>query len=59
MKLLGVDIENKLNIEIHIGKLCKKAAGQLNAIGRINRFIDCEERKILTQSFVHYYYYYI
>ena len=53
VKLLGIDIDNKLNFETHIGKLCNKAAGQLNAIGRINRFIDCEETKILTQSFVH------
>ena len=53
VKLLGIDIDNKLNFETHIGKLCKKAAGQLNAIGRIIRFIDCEERKILTQSCVH------
>ena len=49
VKLLGIDIENKLNFETHIGKLCKKAVGQLNTIGRINRFIDCEERKILTK----------
>ena len=53
VKLLGIDIDNKPNFETHIGKLCKKAAGQLNAIGRINGVIDCEERKILTQSFVH------
>ena len=53
VKLLGIDIEHKINFETHIGKLCKKAAGQLNAICRINHFIDCEERKILTQSFVH------
>ena len=51
-KLLGVDIDYKLNFEIHIGILCKKAAGQLNAIGRTNRFIGCEERKTLIQSFV-------
>ena len=52
VKLLGIDIDYKLNFETHIGKLCKKSAGQLNAIGRIDRFIGSEERKVLIQSFV-------
>ena len=52
VKLLGIDVDYKLNFETHVGMLCKKAAGQLNAIGRMNRFIDSGDRKILIQGFV-------
>ena len=51
--LLGVDIYNKLNFNKHIGTLCKKSAGQLNAICRIKNVIGTEEIKILIQSFIY------
>ena len=50
--LLGVEIDNKLNFGKHISSLCKKAAGQLNAICRIRNAIGGEETKILIQSFI-------
>ena len=50
--LLGVEIDNKLNFGKHIRNLCKKAAGQLNAICRIRNVIGREETKILIQSFI-------
>ena len=35
VKLLGIEIDNKLSFDKHISTLCKKASNQLNAIGRI------------------------
>ena len=35
VKLLGVEIDNKLSFEKHISTLVRKASGQLNAISRI------------------------
>ena len=35
VKLLGIEIDNKLSFEQHISTLCNKASNQLNAIGRI------------------------
>ena len=52
VKLLGIDIDYKLNFGKHIGAFCKKAAGQLNAICRISRNIDFVEQKVLVESFV-------
>ena len=52
VELLGIDIDFKLNFNKYIGKLCKKAAGQLNTLGRHLHFIDFLERKALTESFV-------
>ena len=37
VKLLGVEIDNKLSFERHISTLVKKASNQLNAISRIQK----------------------
>ena len=39
VSLLGIDIDYKLNFKNHIGSLCKKAAGQLNALTRMGKNI--------------------
>ena len=52
VELLGIDIDFKLNFNKYVGKLCKKAAGQLNTLGRHLHFIDFYERKALTECFV-------
>ena len=35
IKLLGLHIDNKLNFNLHISNLCKKAAFHISAVGRI------------------------
>ena len=52
VKLLGVEIDNKLNFEQHINRICKSAANQLNAVIRLKRFSGFPERKALVNSFV-------
>ena len=52
VKLLGITIDNKLNFEEHISELCKKASMQLNAISRLHRFIDKEQKEALMNSFI-------
>ena len=52
VNLLGIDIDFKLNFNKHIGSLCKKAAGQLNAICRMGKHVGENEKKVLIQSFV-------
>ena len=53
VKLLGIEIDNKLCFEQHISTLCKKASNQLNAIGRIQKFMGFIEKEILLNSFVY------
>ena len=52
--LLGLEIDYKLNFEMHISQLCKRAAGRLNAISRLNysKFLTKNTKKILLESFV-------
>ena len=47
VKLLGIDIDYKLNFNKHIGSLCKRAAGQLNAICRMGKHVGGTEKRVL------------
>jgi len=40
VKLLGIDIDYKLNFEDHIGNICKKAGRQLNILKRIGNHLN-------------------
>ena len=50
VKLLGVQIDNQLNFNLHISDICRSAANQLNALKRLKRFLAFEEKKTLINS---------
>ena len=51
VKLLGVTLDSKLNFDIHISKLCKKSAAQLNALCRMDAYLNFDQKKALVESF--------
>ena len=51
VKLLGVQIDDQLNFNLHISNICRSAANQLNALIRLKRFLDFEEKKTLINSY--------
>ena len=53
VKLLGGYIDDKLNFNHHINKLCKSAGNQLNALRRLKSFFGFKERAILVSSFIY------
>ena len=53
VKLLGIKIDNKLNIEKRISNICKKASNQLNAICRLQTFMGHKEKEVILNTFVH------
>ena len=52
VKLLGIEIVNTLSFDKHISNLCKTASSQLNAIGRIQKYMGFKEKEVLLNSFV-------
>ena len=52
VKLLGVHIDDKLNFNHHINKLCKSAGNQLNVLARLKSFLGLKERVVLVNSFI-------
>ena len=51
MNLLGVHIDDKLNFNLHITKICRSAANQLHALIRLRMFLNFEEKKTLINSY--------
>ena len=38
--LFDIEIDKQLNFDNHVSTICKKAASQLSAIGRLRKYID-------------------
>jgi len=51
VKLLGVEIDNKLSFKNHINIICKKANQKLNALARVSSYMDFPKKKILFNAF--------
>ena len=50
VKVLGIEIDDKLNFSHHINNVCKSVSKQYNAL--IRHFLVFEERKVLVNTFV-------
>ena len=50
--LLGVKIDNKLNFNEHVLKLCKKGNQKLHALARISKFLNKDKLKIIMKTFI-------
>ena len=51
VKLLGLQLDDKLNFNLHISNSSKSAANQLNALMRLKNIMKFEERKIWLNSY--------
>ena len=47
VELLGIQIDNEFNFNLHISNICRSAANQLNALIRIKRFLGFKGKRIL------------
>ena len=52
VKLLGINIDTKLNFNYHISVICKRAAQQLNALKRLSAFLNTNSRLLLYKYFI-------
>ena len=52
IELLGIQIDDKLNFNLHISKYCKSAANQLNALIRLKQFLSFHAKEVLTNSYI-------
>ena len=52
VKLLGIEIDNKLSFNHHTKNTCKSASNQLNTLIRLKHLLGFKERKVLINTFV-------
>ena len=50
-ELLGIQIDDKLEFNLHISNICRSAANQLSALFRLKRFLGYKEKMILINSY--------
>ena len=51
--LLGIQIDNKLNFNLHVIKICKSAVNQLKALTRLKQFLSFHANKeVLINSYI-------
>ena len=53
VKLLSIEIDNKLNFQKHIFNILKKASNQLNAISRLQTIMGHKEKEAMMNTFMH------
>ena len=51
VKLLGVHLDDELNFNLHITKVCRSAANQLHALIRLQTFLNFEKKRTLINSY--------
>ena len=52
VKLLGVTIDNKLDFNEHLTKLCKKVSSKLHALARISNYMCQDKLRVLIKAFI-------
>ena len=52
VKILGVTVDSKLNLNSHISRICKKAGSKLYAISRLRPYLQGEKLILLVKSYV-------
>ena len=52
VKLRGVTIDNKLDFNEHISKLCKKVSTKLHALARVSNFMGQEKLRLVMKAFM-------
>ena len=52
VNLLGIKIDEKLNFNEHVTKLCKKGSQKLHALARISKFMSKDKLKIIMKTFI-------
>ena len=50
VELLAIQKDDKLNFDLHISKICKSAANQLNALLRLKQFLSFHAKEVLINS---------
>ena len=51
-KFSGVYFDNKLSFDLHVAKLCKKAAQKLHALARVSTYMSFNQKKLMFNAII-------
>ena len=52
LKLLGIQIDHKLNFEEHISNICKKVSLKIHALARISQYMSVDKLRMIMKAFI-------
>ena len=52
VELLGIQIDDKIDFNLQISKICKSAANQLNALISLKQFLTFHAKEVLINSYI-------
>ena len=52
-KILGIYFDNKLKLNTHVTKLCKKVNQKLYALARISNFMSVNQKQFIINAFIY------
>ena len=52
IKVLGVELDCKLDFNVHITSICNRASLQINAMKRVGRYLDIQGRLTIYKAFI-------
>ena len=52
VELLGIKIDDKLNFNEHVSKLCQKGIQTLHALARISKYMSKHKLKLIMKPFI-------
>ena len=52
VKLLGINVDNKLNFNDHVSKLCNKVSQKIHALSRISPYMSTEKLRYILKAFI-------
>ena len=51
VRLLGVQLDDKLNFSFRVSNICKSVANQLSVLTRLNNLLCSEGKRVLVNSY--------
>ena len=52
LEFLPIQVDDKLNFNLHISKICKSAANQLNVLIRLKQFLSFHAKEVLINTYI-------
>ena len=52
IQFLGVTLDNKLKFDSDIASICRKVGGQVNALNRLKKILNCKTKEALYRAFI-------
>ena len=52
VELLGINLDDKLNFNLHISNICMSVANQLNALIRLKSYLSFNAKRFLIRSYI-------